>query len=512
MVRPRFPLDDNDYFNLVIVYTKGDEEAGGDITRVVREIGIGLCAADERLYYEGPGYEMAVRDLKEWEDEDENVKEKLLDAIDDWTYLKIRTSPPGDIEWTSVCKWPEMQELKGLVDGGPKSVRSKMKLFAKWAVHERQQSLRNRMASKDYTAVSVGPDPQTGTNWIRTNRLFVTVVSKSDDEASSLPQKLLAALEVWDPEPHRLLMSKMRAVLGERGVLAEAEVLDNKCLQVGWLKEFLSADTNSRSWSIHNAISRHWEGLGDAIREEIMGFAERLGEFLIAHDPDSVVSRWYLSLDPKDVSSHINRYACSKPVRGGHLATGHVLRVGDGKKADQSWLCLTPACDLEPNRTRPGWPNRLGSHLPFIAVELFQANPKEALARADAGNYLFLEIDEQISVLSFTPSPKKDLTKEIEATPSPKWEQMFAAAQGVFDGPEGRALTILRAAEETVTTESEEQRTQLRLYASSASVVAQLRYEYALNLLHRLGATLSRVGVGFVSMSTLFPANGQADT
>jgi len=33
-----------------------------------------------------------------------------------------------------------------------------------------------------------------------------------------------------------------------------------------------------------------------------------------------------------------------------------------------------------------------------------------------------------------------------------------------------------------------------------STVVAQLRYEYALNLLHRIGAHLSRVGVDFVPM------------
>lgn len=505
-------LDDNDYFNLVIVYTKGDEEAGGDIARVVREIAIGLCAVDERLRYEGKGFELAVRDLTEWEDDDENIRQKLLDAIDDWTYLRIRTSTPGDIDWTRVCAWPEMQELKRLIDGAPKPISSKLKSFAKWAAHERQQALGAKLASKDCTAVSVGPDPRTGINWIRTDRLFVTVASKTD-EASTLPQKLLAALEVWNPEPHRLLMSKMRAVLDERGVLAEEEVLGNQCLQMGWLKEYLSEDTNNRAWTIHNAITRHWEGLGDAIREEIMKFAGRLGQYLTSHDPADLLSRWYLSLDPAEVSSHINRYACSKPVRGGHLAIGHVLRIsgGDRKKGDQFWLCLSPACDLEPNRSRPGWPNRLGSHMPFIAVELYRANRQEALSFAHGGNHLFLEIDEQVSVFSFTPSPRRGSAGEHDATPSPKWEQMFAAAQGIFHGPDGKELTILRAAETPALGQDGQDGRQLMLCTSSASVVAQLRYEYALNLLHRLGTTLSRVGVDFVPMSKLFPANGQID-
>jgi len=507
-------LDDNDYFNLVIVYTKGVEEVGGDFARVVQEIAIGLCTEDERLVYEGRGLEKTVLDLEEWETEDEDIRRKILDAVDDGTFLRIRTSPPGDIEWTGILKLPEMQELKGLVDGAPKAMRSKLRSFAKWAVYERQQILKQKMrrtiASKDFTSVAVGPHPRAGSNWIRTDRLFVTVVSKSDG-ASSLPEKLLAALKIWDPEPHRLLMSKMRAVLDERGVLAEGKVLDNKCLQVGWLKEYLSADANSRAWSIHTAIARHWEGLGDAIRAEMMEFAERLGQFLVAHDPGTVVSRWYLALNPADVSSHINRYACSKPVRDRHLAIGHVFRVGDSGKAQQFWLCLTPACDLEPGRIRPGWPGRLGSYLPFIAVELYPANLQKALDRADAGDHLFLEIDEQILVLSFTPSSRKGHTNETGATPSPKWEQMFAADQGIFAGPDGRELTILRAAEKEVTDENEQKELQLMLCACSASVVAQLRYEYALNLLHRLGTTLSRVGVEFVSMSKLFPVNGQTD-
>jgi CheY-like chemotaxis protein len=36
-------LADNDHFNLVVVYTKGTGETGGDIPRIVREIALGVC-------------------------------------------------------------------------------------------------------------------------------------------------------------------------------------------------------------------------------------------------------------------------------------------------------------------------------------------------------------------------------------------------------------------------------------------------------------------------------------
>lgn len=482
-------LAGNDHFNLVVVYTKGYGDAGGDIARVVREIAVGLCSFDDLLKLPEISLATAEDLLDEWEDHEIGIRSRIEDTIDEGIFLKVRTRPPGKIEWNDVCQWSELQSLKALVSDAPQSIRpkltSKLKLLAKWAFHRRQETLREKLATRDYGTVWCELTGREGTNWIRTDRLFVTVVSKTE-KPSSLPDRLLIALNLWNPEPHRLLMSKMRAELDERGVLAEGKVLDNRFLQAGWLEEYLTEDRDVRVWKIHSTINQHWEGLGDAIRNGVMDFAERLADHLIGEGRENVIQRWYASLVPEDVRSHLNHYASSKPVvEGSHLTTGHVLRFDDCNNEGCYWLCLSPACDLVPGQKNSGWPKRLGDHTPFIAVELFGANREDALLNAFGGNYLFLKIEDELKCFSFTPSNRTAGGTEVVGTPNPKWEQMFAARLGQFE-QHNRALTISRTSVD---------QGQLRLNTVSARVVAQLRYEYALNLLQRLGTNLSRVGL-----------------
>jgi len=55
----------NDHFNLVIVYTAGDEQAGGDIDKVVREIVIGLSSLNKRFKLEESDIEHAKQLIEE---------------------------------------------------------------------------------------------------------------------------------------------------------------------------------------------------------------------------------------------------------------------------------------------------------------------------------------------------------------------------------------------------------------------------------------------------------------
>ena len=497
-------LADNDHFNLVVVYTQGDQEAGGDIARVVREIGIGLCSPDTRLTMHEKSQTAIKALLEEWEDIQRKISEKIAEEIDDGVFLMARTQFPDDIDWNVVCAWPELQGLTALIGEAPEPIRSKLKLkqLAKWALHQRQQTLAPKLARQEYDNVGSMHDSLTGTNWIRTDRLFVTVVSKTNKPAL-LPEKLLAALRLWEPEPHRLLMSKMRAELDERGVVAEGEVLSNRCLQAGWLEEFLTTAADQRAWKVKNTVNRHWEGLGDSIRTDVMVFAERLADRLIADGREIALNKWYPSLDAAEVKSHINRYSSSKPtVERGHLTTGHVFRFENGNGGGLYWLCLSPACDLVPGQKNSGWAGRLGNHIPFIAAELFESKREKALSSAFGGNHLFLEIDGDLKCFSFTPPPIEKGGEEGMRTPNPKWEQMFAANQGRFAAAD-KTVVIARASGGAEG---------IQFNTANACVVAQLRYEYALNLLQRLGASLTRVGLDFVGMPAIAQGDGQADT
>lgn len=493
----------NDHFNLVIVYTKGYGAAGGDISRVVREIAVALSSFDSRLTMLEKPLDVVQKVLEEWEDSDAKIAERILEAIDDGVYLKARTEPPGNIDWKKVGKWIELQAIQDLVNAAPATIHKKVGLIqlAQWALHRRQQKLENKLSSSEYGVVNMSDGFPVGANWIRTDRLFVTVVSKTEEPAL-IPEKLLDALHDWRPEPHRLLMSKMRAELGERGVLAEAEVLGNRHLQAGWFEEFLTQDDDERRWKIHNTINRHWEGMGGAIRPAVTGYAERLACHLIDSGRDKVLEELNKSLDLDEIRSNLNRYSSCKPaVEGGYLTTGHVLRLNECKGDECYWLCLSPACDLVPGQKgKSGWHKRLGGHTPFIAVRLFEAKKIDALSNATGGSHLFLQIDKAMRYFSFTPNHKVN-GNEVDRTANPMWEQMFAARLGRFDSS-NKELMISRVVGKGG----------MPIFdICHARVIAQLRYEYALNLLQRLGASLTRVGLDFVGMPAVAPGDGQAD-
>lgn len=484
-------LADNDHFNLVIVYTKGYGQTGGEISRVVREIALGLCSLDSRLVQHARAAAIIKEQIEEWEDSDEYISDKILSAVDDSLYLKVKALKVDKIDWSAICAWPELEELKSLVENGPEQAAKMFRQFVQYAMHHRQEFLQEKLAEKNYGKLGWDFGGESGVNWIRTDRLFVTVVSKTE-EPSSLPDKLLSALMRWNPEPHRLLMSKMRAELDERGVLAEGTVLDNQHLQAGWLQEYLTEDIYERQWKVHSTISRHWEGLGDSIRFGVTGFAERLANYLLEEGGPKVVEQWYPELMAQEIKSYLNSYVSSKvSVEGSYLTTGHVIRLDQCTGNGCFWLCLSPACDLVPGQKSSGWSKRLGDHTPFIAVELFSAKEDDALKNAFAGNHLFLKIDNELRCFSFTPPFSSREDPLGEKTSNPKWEQMFAGDQGRFEQGSTK-LIVTRASGDNGA---------LAFSQGTAQVVAHLRYEYALNLLSRLGSNLSRVGLDFTGFN-----------
>ena len=81
-----------------------------------------------------------------------------------------------------------------------------------------------------------------------------------------------------------------------------------------------------------------------------------------------------------------------------------------------------------------------------------------------------------------------------EANSMPELEVFYAENKGVFHGE--MQLTILRA-EETQTDAEDIETKVFALNRHDVQIVAHLRYEYALNLIHRLGSAQTRVGLDF---------------
>lgn len=476
-------LASNNHFNMVIVYTSDGIEA------VTRDIALGLTCADENQSLSSEDIKTIENQLGDWEAEDENILDKLNSEITEQVYLNYRTQKENGCK--KLLGQPEGLKIVGLFKNKPKSIKLQPIQIIKWLLLKKEINLKSKLSPNKLGHVST-VSPETTIKWIRTDCLFVTVVNKHH-QPDTLPDKLLDALHEWCPKPHRLLMSQMRFLMDDRGVIAESEILENNYLQAGWLMELLETKAYTQKQVINNTVSKHWEALGDVLRKDISEFADKLTLHLKSRDTTEVIDKHCkikVNLestktkdDPelKKIKKHINCYNNTKPVDGYHLTTGHILELDNGKPEKEYWICLSPACDLVPEQKTAGLYRRVEGSMPFVAVELTEIGEQKAIEEANLNIFVFLEIDKKIC--TFTIHRSGYLHSNLV------WEQMIAVNNGVFD-IESKELQIFRPSknpnDEHITMEKH-----------TVRIVAQLQYEYALNLLQRFGATMSRVGLDF---------------
>lgn len=489
----------NDQFNLVVVYTKG---ISGGIHEVYEQIAMALAYRD----WSEP---LSVSDrntidglIKDWEDEVENieVEKQLLEYLPTKTYFQYRTRlfkfkdfnlAPQITTFFKSC--PEEVRKKydkcfAAVNGTADKGNFRPELLFKYAISLRHNKIYDSLSPNNYGCIACNFEAEF--NWLRLDKIFITIVDKTTVAPASLEARLLTALEKWAPGPHQLLMAKMRAQLGKNGVNAESTVLANRPLQAGWLHEFLNNNTDVESVTTQS-INRHWEALGDVIYQDVKRFATKAFEHFRNEDKDLVRAR-YMPLGYTDDQqvAHLNYYYSAKPIDSQHLMTGQVFELVEHDTPDEKiyWVCLSPACDLVPVQKKSGWRDRLGSAMPFLAVKLQKATIAEALRDINHNRFLFIQAGEEINAFKFTESQGSSL---------PAWEQMFANNSGAFlDATENekRRLTIQRMLDHNGS---------LGLKSYDARIVCQLRYEYALNLLQRLGHALTRVGLDFKSSAPI---------
>lgn len=485
----------NDQFNLVVVYTKG---ISGNIYEVYEQIAMTLAYRNWSEPLSTSDHDMIVRLINDWEDELENieVEKQLLAYLPTKIYFQYRTR---------LFKFKDFslaQQITTFFQSCPEEVRRKYnncfdaangnagkgnfrpELLFKYAISLRHKKIYNSLSPENYGCIAC--NFETEFNWLRLDKIFITIVDKTTVAPTSLEARLLTALEKWAPGPHQLLMAKMRAQLGKKGVNAESAVLANRPLQAGWLHEFLNNDTDVESVTTQS-INRHWEALGDVIYQDVKRFAKKVFEHFRNENKEVVRARYMpLGYTDEQQVAHLNYYYSAKPIDSQHLMTGQVFELVEHDTPDEKiyWVCLSPACDLVPAQKTSGWRGRLGSAMPFLAVKLQEAKISEALRDINHNRFLFIQAGGEINAFKFTESQGSSL---------PAWEQMFANNSGAFfDAPENerRRLTIQRMLDDNGS---------LGLKSYDAKIVCQLRYEYALNLLQRLGHALTRVGLDFKS-------------
>ena len=198
-----------------------------------------------------------------------------------------------------------------------------------------------------------------------------------------------------------------------------------------------------------------------------------------------------LSKAPVEVEALLehNAFVCARTPGlgkrfGRHLTTGHIFEL-----FERFWICLSPACDLVPSQVGKAQLDALGRWLPFMAVRLHCVARETWRKDRDgitSGRYVFVRRDGGgIDCFSFS--------EHVNSTP--EWRLFHAENVGVFVADDDADDCLRFSASFTIAGDAG----QLEPRHGSARIVGQLRYEYALNLLHRLGGSLTRIGLDFLS-------------
>ena len=335
------------------------------------------------------------------------------------------------------------------------------------------------------------PD-ETKTPWIRTSGGFVAFARKQNTELLDI---LRSALEDWKPTPSRMISSRIRAEISALGVMAEDTTFSDRRAHWKYYQELLATDISGDAGDSHRRTlieahaARHTERLLDHVGSKAVTF----GLKLVKCDPSSVdpttdgFGSHYGVLPPAagepDVAlNHYNAYISTKPVSGWHLQPGHII-----KSENELWVCVSPACDLVPKQK--GQIGISGSSKsatkPFLAVKL-HARPSLDRADVNSNTVVFLLNEEKNEVAAYSVFPTKG------ENGSPVWRMMFASNHGQFNIKADKTADLVL---QTVSGDTGE----LKIKSIDARIVAQLRYEYALNLVNKLGVEFTRIGLDFVA-------------
>ncbi|EPB0854844.1 response regulator receiver domain [Yersinia enterocolitica] len=472
-------LDENNHYNLTLVHTKGYE---GEIEAVFTEIlkdFIRISPSNPLL----PSLEV-VEKMQSWLDSNEDgmAYPWISGDINLLTLFSIYFSPmPEKCINPRRPTHPLNAFLSDINDVATRAGLTSIDLI-KWRFLEILE--KNKVTFDHDVRFDLQWHWGEDTNFISTGKAFISVIRKSaDDPEDELIGSLSEALTKHNASPMHLLMAKMRYELDEKGIEQASKIISNRYAQAGWLYNLLQNANNDSSHD--KAINLHWEQLATASREELRGFSKKIiaaaGTTCPEDEKKFVKSFFRECMDNKDLAlGHLNAFSCSMPVNNNHLITGTVLDI-DGEK----WVCITPACDMVPDQKIAQWQSRIGkSYLVFKGMKFDSVNLDTANGKANCNEYIYLNINGV---------PEAYWLR----SENPSWDTFYAAKQGCYDDDHTVTLSCVRE-------DAEADGMPLVMKSLQAKAVAELRYEYALNLLHKFGSSQTRVGLDFQEKSSMW--------
>ena len=456
----------NDHFNLVVIHTSEDLEG------VFRETLLSLMSAamqplseEEREKVEGL--------LFDADGEKEGVTERLQRSVGTDQYLHARCHSTTFLRTMGNSHQP-YATFRGESDEFGWS-SDERKLVLRYLLLRAEAALQPKF-NPEGTASLTWNDG--ATKYIAADSVFVAFSSKTDDD--DLLAELLEALNAWAPEPSRLFLGKLRAEMDEFGVMAQRDVLESRHALAHWYRRLLESKGAARRWLVAESVNRHSEQLMGGLLPRVEDFASRLVEAETGAGTAIDLSKDHFKIDLSNPQEQLrsvrehNAFVSSKPPEGWHLTTGHIFKV-----AEDYWVCVSPACDTVPAQLSPVRVTAFGERLPFMAVKLFTVADTKQVKDVQTNRYVFIKLDGVVKAFCFN-DPANDLS-------APAWHTLFADKRGQFDKEFSFNVFVAEKGSRGMVQKRR-----------PARVVAQLRYEYALNLVQRLGGTLTRIGLDYV--------------
>lgn len=457
----------SDHFNLIIVNTNKD------LDEVFESFLIGLFESD-RL----PALSEDVAARVEEAYEVTNIPDNFADELDKGVGFRQYASVVAN------CK------NLGLVMSGKGEFAALNKLFSDakldkkyWlgmamsAVLSYQEKIAGQLSQENCHVSSFRDSGEV--KWIRSDRGFITFSGKQ--EKKPLLDALRAALADWRPRPSRLLLAKMSADIENQGVEMQDRALADNHSSALWFKELLLSSEENRKSTIDRTVRRHIESMISEVLPGVRLFAERLVESQRQEkEADNIaVVRDHYQVDLsraeqlKKAQLLHNALVCSDEVGGWHIQTGHIFDA-----AGDTWICVSPLCDTVPAQISKKNLSLHGSRLRFTALKLHARKRNKLPENVQSNQFLFFSSDDGVSVFSIVSSPDA----------MPETEVFYADNRGIFE--DGYKFTVSRS-------EMNQETEAFDMIGHPCEVRYQLRYEYAQNLVQRLGGAVTRIGLDF---------------
>ncbi|PDQ22033.1 hypothetical protein CN311_05770 [Mesorhizobium sanjuanii] len=365
-----------------------------------------------------------------------------------------------------------------------------------------------------------------GAMWIHCGSCFVAVVDKlkagaDQDEGNYVWNRVGAALRAWRPNFYRLVLSEIQNALELEAVADhEAWLDDNLCLGLGLylLESDDAAAGKMEAVAVAGSAQSLIDRFVDLIRRRLATHlkitetathmlsarlstalsAPGLGESSrhvrarqLAHVAADTACDWQEKVLPA-----VNAFMMSDEFRGGHITTGSVLQ-SDGA---HYWLCVSPACDLEPRETGP------------VLMQVIRLSPRPSTDKYSTGEHIVIATEKGPAVLTALNALNRQPSLKVILLPNgagvvrdgnspPMLTGWFASTMA----PSAFGPTVVGAAPTTAAAEAPAEAGEPAPAAHSEvgtafTVVAQLRGTFATRFLLAAGQHLSRVGVDFIDL------------